>query len=56
MAGTNGWDRFRRYTSGIPALGLALDVSRMRFDDAFLGRMALAVRAAFDAILSLRTA
>jgi glucose-6-phosphate isomerase len=37
----------------VPALGLSLDVSRMTFDEAYLGRTAPAVRAAFAAMDAL---
>src|SRR5437763_7605343 len=53
MAGSNEWERFQKYAARVPALGLTLDVSRMRFDDAFLDRMAPAVNAAFDAMDAL---
>jgi glucose-6-phosphate isomerase len=42
------WERHRRYLCRVPALGLALEVSRMRFDDDFLRRMAPAMAQAFD--------
>ena len=47
------WQRYQRYLCRIPALGLALDISRMRFDDGFFERMAPAVRKAFDAMDAL---
>lgn len=34
------WQRYRWHLCRVPALGLTLDVSRMRFDDGFLERMA----------------
>ena len=37
------WKRFQQHLCQVPALGLALDVSRMRFEDGFLDRMAGAV-------------
>ncbi len=42
------WQRFRQYRCEVPALGLALDVSRMRFEDGFMDRMAPALARAFD--------
>ncbi len=30
------WNRFQEYLCQVPALGLTLDVSRMRFEDGFL--------------------
>jgi glucose-6-phosphate isomerase len=41
------WERYRRYLCAVPSLGLTLDVSRMRFDEAFLSKMAPAVDRAF---------
>jgi len=35
------WKRYQEYTCRIPTLGLTLDVSRMRFEDGFLTRMAV---------------
>jgi glucose-6-phosphate isomerase len=32
------WERYRQHLCEVPALGLALDPSRMRFDDGFLAR------------------
>jgi glucose-6-phosphate isomerase len=32
------WERYRKHLCEVPALGLALDPSRMRFDDGFLAR------------------
>lgn len=40
------WQRYRRYRCDTPALGLSLDVSRMRFGDDFLDRMRPALAAA----------
>ena len=34
------WQRYQRYLCRVPSLGLTLDVSRMRFEDGFLERMA----------------
>src|SRR4029450_6770793 len=44
------WQRYQRYLSGVPAIGLTMDVSRMRFDDTFLERMRPQVQAAFKAM------
>src|SRR5262245_43536578 len=44
------WKRFQQYLCEIPALGLTLDVSRMRFEDGFLERMAGPIRQAFEAM------
>jgi glucose-6-phosphate isomerase len=53
MNATQLWQQHQRYLCRVPALGLALDVSRMRFDDSFLERMAPALRQAFDAMDAL---
>jgi glucose-6-phosphate isomerase len=47
------WQRHQRYLCRVPSLGLALDVSRMRFDDGFIDRMASALRQAFEAMDAL---
>jgi glucose-6-phosphate isomerase len=47
------WDRHRQYLCRIPDLDFALDVSRMRFEDAFLGRLAPDMERAFDAMEAL---
>src|SRR5215218_2829342 len=41
------WSRYRTYLSSIPAVGLTLDVSRIKFDDAFLAKMEPAVQKAY---------
>ena len=50
MNGLDLWKRHREYVSSVPAIGLTLDVSRMRFDDDFLQRMAPAMQRAFHAM------
>jgi glucose-6-phosphate isomerase len=47
------WKRYQQYLCRVPALGLTLDVSRMRFEDDFLERMAPSVRRAFEAMDAL---
>src|SRR5437870_1177079 len=47
------WKRHQRYLCRVPALGLSLDISRMRFDDGFLDRMAPALQRAFEAMNAL---
>src|SRR5437870_1263068 len=47
------WKRFQHYLCQVPALGLALDVSRMRFEDGFLERMAAPMQRAFEAMDAL---
>jgi glucose-6-phosphate isomerase len=44
------WQRHQHYLCRVPALGLALDVSRMKFDDAFLEKMAPSMKRAFQAM------
>jgi glucose-6-phosphate isomerase len=53
MDPTTLWQRFQRYWCRVPSLGLALDVSRMRFPDGFLEQMAPAMQSAFDAMDAL---
>src|SRR6266542_3024378 len=47
------WKRHQRYLCRIPAIGLALDISRMRFDDGFLDQMAPPLQKAFEAMDAL---
>ncbi len=47
------WQRFQQHLCNIPSLGLTLDVSRMRFDDRFLDKMAEPIERAFEAMDSL---
>src|SRR5256885_823360 len=47
------WKRFQQHLGQIPALGLTLDISRMRFEDDFLDRMAAPVQRAFEAMDAL---
>src|SRR5262249_292104 len=47
------WRRHQRYLCRVPALGLTLDVSRMRFSEAFLAEMMQSVKKAFDAMDAL---
>jgi glucose-6-phosphate isomerase len=44
------WQRFRRYLCHVPAIGLTLDISRMRFGEGFLERMAQPIERAFEAM------
>ena len=53
MTVSNLWQRHRQYLSGVPALGLTLEVSRMRFEEAWLERMAPAMGRAFEAMDAL---
>jgi glucose-6-phosphate isomerase len=47
------WERFQQYLCEVPALGLTLDVSRMRFKDGFLEEMARPIDRAFEDMDSL---
>src|SRR5438128_9838733 len=47
------WKRFQQYLCQVPALGLTLDVSRMRFEDGFLEQMAAPMQRAFEAMDAL---
>jgi glucose-6-phosphate isomerase len=47
------WNRYRRYRCDASAVGLSLDVSRVRFDDELLARMAGPLDAALDAMDAL---
>jgi glucose-6-phosphate isomerase len=47
------WDRFRKYLAVFPSIDLTVDVSRMRFDDAFLARMQGPMDAALSAMEAL---
>ena len=53
MTAAELWKRHRQYLCRIPAIELTLDVSRMRFDDGFLERMAPAMQSAFAAMDAL---
>jgi len=53
MSTPNLWKRFQQHLCGVPALGLTLDVSRLRFADDFLDRMAAPMRQAFEAMNAL---
>ena len=49
------WQRYCNYLCAVPELDLTLDVSRMTFDDAFLGRMEPAMQDAFAAMDALES-
>jgi glucose-6-phosphate isomerase len=53
MHPTQLWQRYRQHLCRVPALGLTLDVSRMRFDDSFIERMSPALSAAFAGMEAL---
>jgi glucose-6-phosphate isomerase len=44
------WQRHKKYLCSCPSIGLALDISRMSFDDAFFPRLAPAMDQAFAAM------
>ncbi|MCC7203952.1 MAG: glucose-6-phosphate isomerase, partial [Phycisphaeraceae bacterium] len=47
------WQRYRQYLCACPSLGMSLDVSRMTFDETFLGKMAQPMADALDAMAQL---
>jgi len=47
------WQRYRRCLCEVPALGLSLDVSRVRFGDNFMTKMEPAMQRAFDSMEAL---
>src|SRR3954469_19668341 len=47
---TQLWQRFQKYLSTVPSLGLSLDVSRMHFDEGFLSQMEPRMQKAFAAM------
>jgi glucose-6-phosphate isomerase len=47
------WDRYREFLSVHPSIGLSVDVSRMKFDAEFFGRMEPAMQKAFAAMQAL---
>jgi glucose-6-phosphate isomerase len=53
MQALNLWKRFQQHLCQVPGLGLTLDVSRMRFEDGFLDRMAAPMERAFEAMDAL---
>ncbi|MBN9664091.1 MAG: glucose-6-phosphate isomerase [Acidobacteria bacterium] len=49
------WQRYRKYLSGVPAVDLKLDISRIRFDDAWLAQMEPAMQKAYAAMAALES-
>ncbi len=47
------WQRFQKYYTEFPALGLAMDLSRMNFPDDFFDRMKVPIQKAFIAMAEL---
>jgi len=47
------WQRFQKYYTEYPGLGLALDLSRMNFADDFFGSMEARIQKAFSAMTDL---
>src|SRR2546429_8706126 len=47
------WQRFQKYYTEFPSLGLALDLSRMNFADDFLASMEAPIQKAFVAMAEL---
>ncbi len=50
---TELWQRFQKYYTEFPALGLAIDVSRMNFPDDYLATMKVPIQKAFIAMAEL---
>jgi glucose-6-phosphate isomerase len=53
MASTAGWDRYTKHLCVVDTLGLSLDVSKMRFSDAWLAAMQAPLAKAFDEMVAL---
>jgi glucose-6-phosphate isomerase len=53
MASTAGWDRYTKHLCVVDTLGLSLDVSKMRFSDAWLAAMQAPLAKAFDEMAAL---
>ncbi|HMI88989.1 MAG TPA: glucose-6-phosphate isomerase [Polyangiaceae bacterium] len=47
------WNRYRKYLTVCPTIELALDISRMRFDDGFFERMSAPMTRAFSEMAEL---
>lgn len=47
------WDRFQKYHTAFPSVGLAVDLSRMNVDDAFFASMEPAIQKAFAFMAAL---
>jgi glucose-6-phosphate isomerase len=47
------WNRFKSHLCQVPSAGLSLDVSRMKFDDGFFGKMAEPMTKAYAAMDAL---
>ena len=44
------WDRYRKYLCTVPSLGLSVDISRIHFEDGWLGQMEPAMQRAYQAM------
>jgi glucose-6-phosphate isomerase len=51
--GTNLWNRYREHLCSCPEIGLALDISRMNFDDCYFAEMEAAMQIAFTEMREL---
>ncbi len=49
------WERFQKYYTGFPEIGLAVDLSRMNVDDAFFAAMEPRMQKAFDDMAALES-
>jgi glucose-6-phosphate isomerase len=48
--GDNIWERFQRYYTEFPSIGLGLDISRMNFTEEFIGQIKPRLAKAFAAM------
>ena len=55
MASSSLWQRFQRYFLEYPELGFALDISRMKFPEAFFQKMRPQIQQAFAAMRELES-
>ena len=46
----DNWDRFQRYYTEFPSIGLGIDISRMNFTEEFIGQIKPRLAKAFDAM------
>ena len=53
MTTVEAWSRFQKYYCDVPSLGMSLDVSRIRFEDADLDGLEAAMQRAFDEMAEL---
>ncbi|MGC4054412.1 MAG: glucose-6-phosphate isomerase [Paludibaculum sp.] len=49
------WQRYRKYLSGVPAVQLKLDISRIRFEESWLAQMEPAIQKAYAEMSALES-